>query len=165
MITAAKLSIIGRRLLQTVPVIVLSTFIVFGLLKLVPGDVAVTLAGDNASEQRITEIREIYGLDRPFFVQYGKWLWKAAHGDLSNSLVSSEAVLTSIKRCLPHTLLIVALALLLALLVGIPLGIAAASRPGSWIDSFVMAIASLGVAVPNFWLGMLLGAVFALEMN
>ena len=63
MITAAKLSIIGRRLLQTVPVIVLSTFIVFGLLKLVPGDVAVTLAGDNASEQRITEIREIYGLD------------------------------------------------------------------------------------------------------
>ncbi|MBR2121165.1 MAG: ABC transporter permease [Pseudomonadota bacterium] len=165
MITAAKLSIIGRRLLQTVPVIVLSTFIVFGLLKLVPGDVAVTLAGDNASEQRITEIREIYGLDRPFFVQYGKWLWKAAHGDLSNSLVSSEAVLTSIKRCLPHTLLIVALALLLALLVGIPLGIAAASRPGSWIDSFVMAIASLGVAVPNFWLGMLLVAFFALEMN
>lgn len=165
MITAAKFSIIGRRLLQAVPVIVLSTFIVFGLLKLVPGDVAVTLAGDNASEQRITEIREIYGLDRPFFVQYGTWLWKAAHGDLSNSLVSSEAVLTSIKRCLPHTLLIVALALLLALIVGIPLGIAAASRPGSWIDSFVMAIASLGVAVPNFWLGMLLVAFFALEMN
>jgi peptide/nickel transport system permease protein len=84
MITAAKLSIIGRRLLQTLPVIVLSTFIVFGLLKLVPGDVAVTLAGDNASEQRIAEIREIYGLDRPFFVQYGTWLWKAAQGDLSN---------------------------------------------------------------------------------
>lgn len=165
MITAAKLSIIGRRLLQTLPVIVLSTFIVFGLLKLVPGDVAVTLAGDNASEQRIAEIREIYGLDRPFFVQYGTWLWKAAQGDLSNSLVSSEAVLTSIKRCLPHTLLIVAMALMLALLVGIPLGIAAASRPGSWIDSFVMAVASLGVAVPNFWLGMLLVAFFALEMN
>lgn len=165
MITAAKLSIIGRRLLQTVPVIVLSTFIVFGLLKLVPGDVAVTLAGDNASEQRITEIREIYGLDRPFFVQYGTWLWKAAHGDLSNSLISSEAVLTSIKRCLPHTLLIVALAMILALLIGIPLGIAAASRPGSWVDSFVMAIASLGVAVPNFWLGMLLVAFFALELN
>jgi peptide/nickel transport system permease protein len=165
MITAAKLSIIGRRLLQTLPVIVLSTFIVFGLLKLVPGDVAVTLAGDNASEQRITEIREIYGLDRPFFVQYGTWLWKAAHGDLSNSLISSEAVLTSIKRCLPHTLLIVALAMVLALLVGIPLGIAAASRPGSWTDSLVMAIASLGVAVPNFWLGMLLVAFFALEMN
>ncbi|EGP07827.1 ABC transporter permease [Afipia clevelandensis] len=165
MITAAKLSIIGRRLLQTLPVVVLSTFIVFGLLKLVPGDVAVTLAGDNASEQRITEIREIYGLDRPFFVQYGAWLWKAAHGDLSNSLISSEAVLTSIQRCLPHTLLIVALALVLALLIGIPLGIAAASRPGSWIDSFVMAVASLGVAVPNFWLGMLLVAFFALDLN
>ncbi|MFX8934003.1 ABC transporter permease subunit, partial [Acinetobacter baumannii] len=81
------------------------------------------------------------------------------------SLISSEAVLTSIQRCLPHTLLIVTLALLLSLFIGIPLGIAAASRPGSWIDSFVMAIASLGVAVPNFWLGMLLVAFFALEMN
>lgn len=165
MITAAKISIIGRRLLQAVPVIVLSTFIVFGLLKLVPGDVAVTLAGDNASEQRIAEIREIYGLDRPFLVQYGSWLVKAVQGNLSNSLVSSEAVLTSIKRCLPHTLLIVSLALLIALLVGIPLGIAAASRPGSWLDGFVMAIASLGVAVPNFWLGMLLVAFFALQLN
>ncbi len=165
MLTAAKLRIIGRRLLQTVPVIVLSTFIVFGLLKLVPGDVAVTLAGDNASEQRIDEIRQNYGLDRPFLVQYGTWLWKAAHGDLSKSLISSEAVLTSIERCLPHTLLIVTLALLMALLVGIPLGIAAASRPGSRLDFIVMAIASLGVAVPNFWLGMLLVAFFALELN
>ena len=165
MITAAKLSIIGRRLLQTVPVVVLSTFIVFGLLKLVPGDVAVTLAGDNASEQRIAEIREIYGLDRPFLVHYGAWLWKAAHGDLSNSLISSEAVLTSIQRCLPHTLLIVTLALLLSLFIGIPLGIAAASRPGSWIDSFVMAIASLGVAVPNFWLGILMILLFSVQLG
>ncbi len=145
--------------------VVLSTFIVFGLLKLVPGDVAVTLAGDNASEQRIAEIRELYGLNQPFLLQYGSWLWKAAHGDLSSSLISNEAVLTSIQRCLPHTLLIVALALFMAMLVGIPLGIAAATKPGSWIDGFVMAIASLGVAVPNFWLGMLLVAFFSLQLN
>jgi peptide/nickel transport system permease protein len=160
-----KFRVIGRRLLQAVPVIVLSTFIVFGMLKLVPGDIAVTLAGDNASEQRIDEIRAIYGLDRPLLVQYGSWLWKAVHGDLSSSLISSEPVLTSIQRCLPHTLLIVALALLMAVIIGVPLGIAAASRQRSWIDSFVMAIASLGVAVPNFWLGMLLVAFFALQLN
>ncbi|RYX86040.1 MAG: ABC transporter permease [Bradyrhizobiaceae bacterium] len=162
---SARFRIVGRRLLQALPVIVLSTFIVFGLLKLVPGDIAVTLAGDNASDQRIAEIREIYGLNQPFLVQYGTWLFKAAHGDLSSSLISNEAVLTSIQRCLPHTLLIVALALLIALIVGIPLGIAAATKPGSWIDSTVMAIASLGVAVPNFWLGMLLVAFFALQLN
>ncbi len=160
-----KRNIIVRRLLQAIPVIVLSTFIVFGLLKLVPGDVAVTLAGDNASDARIAEIRHIYGLDRPFLVQYGSWLWKAVHGDLSNSLVSSEAVLSSIARCLPHTMLIVVLAMLLALVIGIPLGIAAASRPGSWTDGLVMTIASLGVAIPNFWLGMLLVALFALDLN
>lgn len=160
-----KRSIIVRRLLQAIPVIVLSTFIVFGLLKLVPGDVAVTLAGDNASDARIAEIQHIYGLDRPFLVQYGSWLWKAIHGDLSSSLVSSESVLSSIERCLPHTMLIVVLAMLLALAIGIPLGIAAASRPGSWADSFVMTIASLGVAIPNFWLGMLLVAFFSLDLN
>jgi peptide/nickel transport system permease protein len=160
-----KRSIIVRRLLQAIPVILLATFIVFGLLKLVPGDVAVTLAGDNASDERIAEIRHIYGLDRPFLVQYGSWLWKAVHGDLSASLVSSEAVLSSIERCLPHTLLIVVLAMLMALVIGIPLGIAAASRPGSWADGFVMTIASLGVAIPNFWLGMLLVAFFSLDLN
>lgn len=165
MLNAPRLRIVGRRLLHAVPVVVLSTFIVFGLLKLVPGDVAVTLAGDNASEQRIAEIRELYGLNQPFLVQYGSWLAKAVQGDLSNSLVSSEAVLTSIERCLPHTLLIVALALLTALLIGVPLGIAAAAKPGSWIDGIVMAVASLGVAVPNFWLGMLLVAFFSLQLN
>lgn len=165
MLNAMRLRIIGRRLLHAVPVVVLSTFIVFGLLKLVPGDVAVTLAGDNASEQRIAEIRELYGLNQPFLVQYGAWLWKAVQGDLSTSRVSSEAVLTSIERCLPHTLLIVVLALLTALVIGVPLGIAAAAKPGSWIDGIVMAIASLGVAVPNFWLGMLLVAFFSLQLN
>jgi peptide/nickel transport system permease protein len=165
MIKSARLRIVGRRLLQALPVVILSTFIVFGLLKLVPGDVAVTLAGDNASDQRIAEIREIYGLNQPFLVQYGSWLLKALHGDLSKSLISNEAVLTAIQRCLPHTILIVVLALLTALIIGIPLGIAAATKPGSWIDGFVMAIASLGVAVPNFWLGMLLVAFFSLQLN
>jgi len=160
-----KRNIIVRRLLQAVPVIVLSTFIVFGLLKLVPGDVAVTLAGDNASDERIAEIQHIYGLDRPFLVQYGVWLWKAVQGDLSSSLVSSESVLSSIERCFPHTLLIVFLAMAMALIIGIPLGIAAASRPGSSTDGFVMTVASLGVAIPNFWLGMLLVAFFALDLN
>jgi peptide/nickel transport system permease protein len=165
MFRSSKGHVIVRRVIQAVPVIVLATFIVFALLKLVPGDIAVTLAGDNASDARVAEIRHLYGLDRPFLVQYGAWLWKALHGDLSTSLLSSEAVLTSIARCFPHTLLIVTLAMVMALAVGIPLGVAAASREGSWLDDAIMTVASLGVAVPNFWLGMLLVALFALDLN
>jgi peptide/nickel transport system permease protein len=154
-----------RRLAQVLPVIGFATFVVFGLLKLVPGDIAVTLAGDNATDARIAEIRVLYGLDQPFLVQYGQWLWKAAHGDLSQSLLSGEPVLVSIARCLPNTLLIVAIALSLALLIGVPLGMLAASRPGTWVDGTVMTVASVGVAVPNFWLAMLLVALFALQLN
>jgi peptide/nickel transport system permease protein len=160
-----KWDFVWRRLLQTVPVIVFATFVVFALLKLVPGDIALTLAGDNATEQRIAEIRQLYGLDRPFLVQYGSWLWKAVHGNLSVSLLSGESVLDSILRSLPNTLLIVAIALLLALLAGIPLGVLAASRPGSWLDRALMTLSSLGVAVPNFWLAMILVSMLALERN
>ncbi len=156
---------IGNRLLQIVPVIVLATFIVFGLLQLVPGDPAVTLAGDSASPQRIAEIRRIYGLDKPFLVQYGIWLGHAAQGDLSKSLLSGEPVRDSIVHRLPNTLLIVAGSLLLSLLAGIPLGVAAAIRPGSRIDRFIMSLSSLGVAVPSFWLAMMLVSVFALSLR
>jgi peptide/nickel transport system permease protein len=160
-----KWDFVWRRLLQTVPVIVFATFVVFALLKLVPGDIALTLAGDNATEQRIAEIRQLYGLDRPFLVQYGSWLWKAVHGNLSVSLLSGESVLDAILRSLPNTLLIVAIALLLAVLAGIPLGVLAASRPGSWLDRGLMTLSSLGVAVPNFWLAMILVSMLALERN
>jgi peptide/nickel transport system permease protein len=165
MVTRARRRLIARRLLQVVPIVVLATFIVFGLLKLVPGDIALTLAGDNASDERIAEIRQLYGLDRPFLVQYASWLWKALHGDLSKSLLSGEPVLSSIARSFPNTLLIVALAMAIALILGIPLGIAAASRPHETLDKTVMAVASIGIAVPNFWLAMILVAIFALQLN
>ena len=99
-----------RRLTQILPVILLATFLVFGLVQLVPGDPAVTLAGDNASVARIAEIRHLYGLDRPFLLQYGNWLWHAVHGDLSRSLLTNVPVLNTIAQNLPNTLLLVVLA-------------------------------------------------------
>lgn len=157
--------LLWRRLVQVLPVLVFATFVAFGLLKLIPGDVAVTLAGDNASDARIAEIRQLYGLDRPFLVQYFSWVSHALQGDLSKSLLSGEAVAVSIARCLPNTLLIVALAMAMAFVVGAPLGILAAQRQGSWIDGIVMTIASIGVAVPNFWLAMILISFLALDMG
>ena len=156
---------IGRRLAQIVPVIVLATFVVFGLLQLVPGDIAVTLAGENATDARIAQIRASYGLDRPFLLQYLSWLWNAVHLDLSRSYLSNEPVLDQILHRFPTSLLIVCGALSLSLLIGIPLGILAAAKPGTWLDSAVTSLASLGVALPNFWLAMLLVATFALSLN
>jgi peptide/nickel transport system permease protein len=154
-----------RRLAQVLPVLVFATFVAFGLLKLIPGDIALTLAGDNASEARIAEIHRIYGLDRPFLSQYFAWVWNALHGDLSKSLLSGEAVAVSIARCLPNTLLIVVLAMFFSFAIGAPLGVWAASRQGRMIDSVVMAIASVGVAIPNFWLAMLLISFLALQFG
>ena len=157
--------VIGGRLLQALPVILLATFMVFALLKLVPGDIAVTLAGDNATDARITEIRKIYGLDRPFLVQYGAWLGHVVQGDLSQSLLTGEKVATSIARAFPNTLLIVAIALVIALVTGIPMGVVAAIKPNGWVDKTVSMIASLGVAIPGFWLAMILVAEISLKLN
>jgi peptide/nickel transport system permease protein len=157
--------VIGGRLLQALPVILLATFMVFALLKLVPGDIAVTLAGDNATDARITEIRKIYGLDRPFLVQYGAWLGHVVQGELSQSLLTGEKVATSIARAFPNTLLIVAIALVLALVTGIPMGVIAAIKPNGWVDKSVSMIASLGVAIPGFWLAMILVAEISLKLD
>ena len=165
MLTASRLRVIRRRLLQALPVLVLATFVVFGLLKLMPGDIAITLAGENATDQRIAEIRALYGLDRPFLVQYGSWLVHAAQGDLSKSLASGEPVAQSIARAFPNTLLIVALAMTVALGLGIPLGMLAASRPDGLRDRVVTSVASLGIAVPSFWLAMILVAWAALDFG
>ena len=165
MLVSTRLRVIRRRLLQAVPVLVLATFVVFGLLKLMPGDIAITLAGENATEQRIQEIRALYGLDRPFLLQYGSWLGKAVQGDLSKSLATGEPVVESIARAFPNTLLIVVLAMTVALGLGIPLGLLAASRPDGLRDRVVTSVASLGVAVPNFWLAMILVAGLALELG
>ena len=165
MLVSTRLRVIRRRLLQAVPVLVLATFVVFGLLKLMPGDIAITLAGENATEQRIHEIRALYGLDRPFLLQYGSWLGKAVQGDLSKSLATGEPVVESIARAFPNTLLIVVLAMTVALGLGIPLGLLAASRPDGLRDRVVTSVASLGVAVPNFWLAMILVAGLALELG
>jgi peptide/nickel transport system permease protein len=158
-------ALIGRRLLQFVPIIVFATFVVFSLLHLVPGDPALMLAGDYASKERIEEIRKLFGFDRPLVVQYGAWLWHAVQGDLGVSMLSSAPVIELIKERMPNTILIATYALVIAALVGIPLGILAATRVGSRVDAFVTSVASLGVALPSFWLAILLVATFSLDLR
>jgi peptide/nickel transport system permease protein len=160
-----SLAAAGRRLLQVGPVIVLATLIVFALMHIVPGDPAVTLAGEEPTAERIAEIRQLYGFDRPFLVQYWSWLSAAVQGDLSKSLLSSESVATLIAQNFPNTLVLVFYALIISLVIGLPLGIAAATRQGSPADAAISAVSSVGIAMPHFWLGMILVTYFALSLS
>jgi peptide/nickel transport system permease protein len=153
------------RVLQTVPVIIAATFIVFLLLHLVPGDPAVALAGENPTEQHIEVIRHLYGFDRPFIVQYLVWLWHALGGDLGQSTQSDQPVLALILHSLPNTMIIVGYALVIGTAAGALLGALAAVSAGSVLDSLVTVTASLGVALPGFWLAMMLVSVFALQLR
>lgn len=165
MMSRTKQLMLLNRLIQAIPIMILATFLVFSLLQLVPGDIATTIAGENASRERIAEIRELYGLNQPFLVQYGNWLLNAVQGDFGESLLSGEPVLETIARVFPNTLFIVVYAVILSVLIGVPLGILASSRPNSKLDGTIMGVSSLGVAVPNFWLGMVLVSFFALTWN
>ena len=156
---------IARRVLQVIPVILLVTFFSFLLLHLSPVDPAVLLAGENPTAAQIEEIRRFYGFDQPMVVQYGKWLWNVMHGDLSISMLSREPVISTIGSKFPATLLIVVYGMIIAIVVGAPLGIWAAAKPGSFADSFATAAASFGVAVPYFWVGMVLVLVFGLRLG
>ena len=126
--------LIVRRLWQLLPIVVFATFVVFSLLQLVPGDPAVVLAGDYASEQRIAEIRQLYGLDQPFVVQYGVLLLHALEGNLGRSLLTSQPVAELILYRLPNTILIAVYALVIAGLVGVSLGVLAATRSGTRLE-------------------------------
>lgn len=157
--------LIGKRILQVVPVLLLVTFFSFLLLHLSPADPALLLAGENPTEAQIAEIRQLHGLDQPMVVQYGKWLLNVLHGDLSISILSREPVATTIASKFPATLLIVIYGMTIAVAVGAPLGIWAAAKPGSYADTIATAVASFGVAVPYFWVGMVLVLLFALQLG
>jgi peptide/nickel transport system permease protein len=153
------------RVAQIVPVTLLSTIVVFGLMQLLPGDPAAAIAGENATAARIEQLRRQLGLDLPLLTQYWRWLTNALHGDLSRSLISGQSVLTYVLHVLPNTLFIVFGALLLSLVLGIPLGVAAARRARSAVDGAITSLVSVGIAVPHFWAAMVLVSIFALRLG
>lgn len=159
------LQLLLRRLALTIPIVVLASFLVFGLILLVPGDPAITLAGDNATEEQIEAIRDRLGLEDPILVQYGRWAGDAVTGDLGDSLYSGRAVTKSIGERLPVTMSLAGLSMAIAVAIAVPAGIIAAVRRGSWVDSTATVGASLGLAMPNFWLGAVLALIFALRLG
>lgn len=155
--------IIGRRLLAVIPMLFIMSIIVFSLVLVVPGDPAVTLAGDNATEEQIELIRASLGLDKPVVEQYLDWLGGVVQGDFGTSLLSSRGVAETIWSKLPVSLSLAVSAIVVGLAIGLPAGVIAALRRNRWPDRVSTVGASLGMAMPNFWLGLVLVIVLAVN--
>jgi peptide/nickel transport system permease protein len=154
-----------RRVLATIPVMAVVAFFVFSLLYIAPGDPAAIIAGDQASPEDVERIRISLGLDRPFLVRFGAWLWDVLHGDLGTSIFTNLPVTHLIAQRIQPTVSLMAITLVISLVCAIPLGVVAAWKQGSWIDRFAMVISTLGFSVPVFVIGYLLAYVFALELD
>jgi peptide/nickel transport system permease protein len=155
----------ARRILATILVMLVVAFFVFSLLYLAPGDPAAIIAGDQATPADVERIRASLGLDRPFLVRFGEWLWQIIHGDLGTSIFTNLPVSHMIAQRIEPTTSLMVLTIVFSIVVAIPLGVLAAWKHGSWIDRAVMVMAVFGFSVPVFVLGYLLAYLFALKLD
>jgi peptide/nickel transport system permease protein len=156
---------VTKRLLLLIPVLLGVSILSFSLIRLAPGDPARTLAGEHASPQTISAIREKYGLDKPFTTQYWVWLKRVLRGDLGRSIVSNEYVMREILDRFPNTVELTFFAMFIAVAVGAVAGILSASRQYSVIDYTTMGVALFGVSMPVFWLGIMLMMIFGVFLK
>lgn len=154
-----------RRLASTVVTLFGATVVVFLLVQLVPGDPVRVIAGEDASTERVEELREELGYNDPLPIQYGRWVGDLVRGDLGESALTGEPVADMLQRTFPRSLHVIVSGLAVAVLLGIPLGIWAALRANGPIDASIRLVATAGLAVPNFWLGLIFVTAFALSVS
>jgi peptide/nickel transport system permease protein len=159
------LAYVSRRVLATIPVMAIVALFVFSLLYIAPGDPAAVIAGDQATPEDVERIRASLGLDRPFLVRFGEWVFRILQGDMGVSIFTNLPVTTMIQQRIEPTLSLMVLTVVLAVSVAVPLGVLAAWQQGTLIDRAVMAMAVLGFSVPVFVVGYLLAFIFALELD
>src|SRR5215207_866271 len=154
-----------RRILATIPVMGVVALFVFCLLYIAPGDPAAVIAGDQARAADVERIRQSLGLDRPFLIQFGSWVWHILHFDLGTSIFTNIPVSAMIAQRIEPTLSLMAITLVLTILVAVPLGVVAAWKAGSWIDRTIMGFAVFAFSLPVFVVGYVLAYVFALQFE
>jgi len=154
-----------RRIALTVIVVIIVSFLAFSLIHVMPGDPAATMLGLDARPEQIQALRHELWLDRPFLVQYGHWAYNALHGDLGVSLMYKDPIVDIIKIRLPITLYLAAIAFVISTFLGIFLGIICAIRRGSVLDQLVSVVANVGIAIPVFWLGIMMIYLFGLKLG
>ncbi|MBA4036708.1 MAG: peptide ABC transporter [Bradyrhizobium sp.] len=154
-----------RRLLGTIPVMLVVGVFIFLMLRLTPSDPAAIIAGDNATTEQVAQIRSQLGLDRPLIEQFFIWSANVLSGDFGESFFFKKTVAALIGERIEPTLSLAFFTILIAVLVAVPLGVLAAHRHGSWIDRIVMGFSVLGFSVPVFVIGYILIYVFAIYLN
>lgn len=154
-----------KRLLLLIPIIIGVSFVVFFTLDLAPGDPVYQIVSERASDEEIEAAREAYGLNKPFIVRYGKYLFNLLHGDMGTSYRSKESVFKLYMQKIPATLTLAAAAVLVALFISLPLGIISAMNQNTWKDALGMLLSLLGQSIPNFWLGLMLIILFVLKLK
>ena len=159
------LAYIIRRILATIPVMAVVALFVFSLLYIAPGDPAAVIAGDQATPADVERIRQSLGLDRPFLVRFGEWVWQILHADLGTSIFTNLPVAAMIAQRVEPTLSLMAVTLVFAVLIAVPIGVVAAWKVDTIIDRGIMAFSVLGFSVPVFVIGYLLAYAFALKFD
>ena len=154
-----------KRLAMLIPVLIGVTFMVYFILSLSPGDTAAMIAGESADAETIEATRKDLGLDQPVIVQYGKYMLNLLHGDMGKSYKTKRDVFPTIMAAFPNTAKLAFWSILVAVAIALPIGIISATRQYSMIDNVGMVAALLGVATPNFWLGLMLIIVFSLNLG
>lgn len=156
---------LAGRLAQMLPVALIVTVVIFGLTNLLPGDATITILGEQASADQRARARTAYGLDDPIPVRYASWLFRAVQGDLGRSLRSNEPVTQMLRNRVPVTLELSALSILVAVVIGMPAGVLSARFRGGWVDVVASLVSLCGMAIPYFWLGVLLILAFAVGLG
>jgi glutathione transport system permease protein len=154
-----------RRLAGTIPVLIVVSVFVFGFVRLLPGDPARLVAGPDASEQDVAAIRQEFGLDRPIWAQYVRYVGQLAHGNLGRSSRTRQPVASEVGQRFVPTLLLTLVAMIWATLVGGAIGVISGVHRGRWQDQAGMVLAVSGISFPSFWLGLLLIDLFAVRLG
>lgn len=159
------LRFILRRVILVIPVCLGISILVFLLIHFVPGDPARVMLGLQANDEKVAQIHEQLGLDRPLAVQYVDWLWHLLRGDMGNSYLTGEGVVGAVLGRMPATLTLTVAAFLISLLIAVPMGLISGTRPYTGFDYGAMIFTQLGVAIPEFWLGIMLILIFSLHVG
>jgi peptide/nickel transport system permease protein len=154
-----------RRGVTVVPVLVGVSLLVFSFIHLIPGDPALTMLGERATPEKVAEVRARLGLDRPLWEQYVAYVGRVLRGDLGVSIVRGDPVVTDLLRRFPATVELATAAILLAIGVGVPVGIVSAVWRNSLVDSLARVAALTGVSMPIFWLGLVLAWIFGVQLG
>ena len=154
-----------KRLVYTLPIIFGVSLVCFMLVHIAPGDPLISVLPPDASTELQSQLKALYGFDRPLYEQFARWLWRAGHGDLGTSIASNRPVISEVGRAVGNTLILAVVASIVGFVIGGGLGFVAGIHRDSWIDKLASFVAVVGVSVPYYWLGMVLVIVFSVILG